>query len=276
MDEGPLDHLVEQVRANRKYQRISESLIRRIGQRELAIRRTEKEAVKATRNKLHQIAGAYFDGKVDYDGWRQALIAAAESEDEAAFRAECHRLMSRHASTRERLPILDQFYTVTLAEVGPVNSILDLACGFNPLSLLWMPLAPGATYYACDIYQDLVDFLGVFFALAGVRGDSFVCDLLSAVPNQAVDLALLLKVLPPLEQVDPSASLNLLRSIKANYLLVTFPAQSLGGRSKGMVQTYEARFRALIAAEPWTVERFEFATELAFLIRKNLPDTSSV
>jgi 16S rRNA (guanine(1405)-N(7))-methyltransferase len=176
--------------------------------------------------------------------------------------------MRHHASTRERLGILETFYTTTLAAIGPVRSVLDVACGLNPLALPWMPLAVGPTYYACDIYADMVEFLNGFFAIAGVAGQAQVCDLIAGPPSVQVDLVLVLKALPPLEQIDRDAGRRLLRALDARHLLVSFPAQSLGGRGKGMVEHYEQRFRALVDAEGWAVERFVFPTELAFLVAK--------
>jgi 16S rRNA (guanine(1405)-N(7))-methyltransferase len=77
-----------------------------------------------------------------------------------------------------------------------------------------------------------------------------------------------LKALPPLEQLDRRAGINLLRALDADRMLVSFPARSLGGRAKGMAENYEQRFRAMVADEGWPVERFAFATEIAFLVTK--------
>jgi 16S rRNA (guanine(1405)-N(7))-methyltransferase len=176
--------------------------------------------------------------------------------------------MRHHASTRERLPILDAFYTTTLAAIQPVRSVLDVACGLGPLALAWMPLAADVTYYACDLYADMIAFLNDFFRLAGVRGHAQVCDLVVGPPRQQVELALALKALPPLEQLDRQAGRNLLRALQADHILVSFPARSLGGRDKGMAENYEQRFRELVAGEGWPVERFAFATEIAFLVTK--------
>ena len=249
-----------------KYRAVSEDLVRRIGLRELAARRSLKEAIKATRNKLHQVAGAYLDGRPDYAAWA-AQLAAAQGDDRRLRQASLE-IMRHHASTRERAGILETFYTTTLAGLPPIGSVLDLACGLNPLARPWMPLAADTTYYACDIYADMVAFLNDYFGIAGVPGQAQVCDLVDGPPRQPVDLALVLKVLPPLEQLDKRAGLNLLRALNARYLLVSFPARSLGGRDKGMVEHYAGRFLALAAAEGWPVERFEFATELAFRVRK--------
>jgi 16S rRNA (guanine(1405)-N(7))-methyltransferase len=83
-----------------------------------------------------------------------------------------------------------------------------------------------------------------------------------------VDLALVLKSLPCLDQIDRSCSLRLLDGLNADRVLVSFPVHSLGGQSKGMVSHYEARFHELVDERRWTVARFAFAAELAFLIRK--------
>ncbi|MFQ5436838.1 MAG: 16S rRNA methyltransferase [Anaerolineae bacterium] len=262
-----VDQPVERILKSAKYRNISEDLIRHLVRRELSSGRTSKQAIKAIKNKLHQIAGAYFAGKVRYERWLAALTAA-HAQSEEAFRATCLKIMGRHASTRERLDILETFYATTLADLRPIHSILDVACGFNPLAIPWMSLADDATYYAGDIYQDMMAFLNAFFDLAGLRGQAKVGDVITDIPRQQVEVALVLKLLPLLEQVDRSAGINLLRALKADHILVSFPAQSLGGRNKGMAENYEARFRKLIQGEAWTVKRYEFSTELAFLVRK--------
>ncbi|MCA9969864.1 MAG: hypothetical protein KC425_06595, partial [Anaerolineales bacterium] len=144
-----LDELVTAVLASSKYRDLAPELVRRIGARELAARRSFKEAVKATKNKLHQVGGAYFETRIDYG--RAAARLRQAAGDEAAWRAACRELMRLHASTRERLPILDGFYGALLADVPPARSVLDIACGLNPLTWPWLPAAPGAVYQACDI-----------------------------------------------------------------------------------------------------------------------------
>jgi 16S rRNA (guanine(1405)-N(7))-methyltransferase len=265
-DDARLDELVRQVAASPKYHAISEDLIRQIGRRELAARRNLKDAVKAAKNRLHQVAGAYLDARPPYAAWAGQL-AAAEG-DERALRAACLQIMERHASTRERLGILDTFYTTTLAGLPPIRSVLDVACGLGPLAIPWMPLADGAAYYACDIYADMMAFLNEFLRVAGVPGQAQVCDLVAGPPPVRADVALVLKALPPLDHLDKRAGPNLLRALDADYLLVSFPARSLGGRDKGMVEHYARGFLALADAEGWPVERFEFPTELAFRVQK--------
>jgi 16S rRNA (guanine(1405)-N(7))-methyltransferase len=113
----------------------------------------------------------------------------------------------------------------------------------------------------------MINFLNQFFALTSTNGQAFVCDLISGPPAQRVDLALALKLLPPLEQLDKAAAPRLLDQVQADYLLVSFPAHSLGGRARGMTSYYAEHFAALLAGRPWRVQRFDFASELAFLVQ---------
>ncbi len=259
-----LNDLIIVIAKSPKYQHISPDLIRQIGARELMARRSFKEAVKAAKNKLHQVGGAYFESRIDFE---EALKQLAEIvDDETAVRAWCLDLMRRHASTKERLPILDEFYATTLAGLTGVCRVLDLACGLNPLARSWMPLPADVEYIASDIYADLVGFVRDFLGVMGMNGRAHVRDLITNPPTEPADLILLLKTLPVLEQVKKGAAPRLLDALKARYLLISFPARSLGGRQKGMAQNYEAQFRAWVGGRPWRIQRFEFPTELAFLV----------
>jgi 16S rRNA (guanine(1405)-N(7))-methyltransferase len=267
-NDGQIDELVKAVQAGGRYRAVSAGLVERIGAQELAKGRSLKEAVKATRNKLHQVGGAYQEMPIPYSKLQAELKTLPSQLSDPSLQAFCRRVMLLHASTRERLPILERFFAETLAGLPPIHSVLDLACGLNPLCLPWMPLAPGAAYFACDIFSDMVEFLGAFLTHAALLGKAEVCDLLQGAPAQPADLVLALKTIPCLEQVDKGIGLRLLESVLGERILVSFPAHSLGGRSKGMLQNYEAHFRQMIAGKPWQVQRFEFPGELAFLIQK--------
>jgi 16S rRNA (guanine(1405)-N(7))-methyltransferase len=262
---NPLDRLVSAIHASAKYRHVCEELIRSLGAREMAKRRSFKEAVQATRSALHQVAGAYMDQGIHYPAALGELRTASEGEN---WREAGARLMRLHASTRERLRILDEFYATILADLAPIRSVLDIACGLNPLAIPWMPLADEAEYRAYDIYEDLIDFLNEFLVLSGTKGGAHVADVTQACPTQHAEVALLLKSLPCLEQIDPSVGLRLLDTLNADHILVSFPVHSLGGKQKGMAANYDARFQELVSQRPWTVARFQFATELVFRVSK--------
>ena len=263
-----LDQLVDAVLASRKYKNISQDLIKNVGSQELSKHHTLKDAIKATRNKLHQVAGAYLEGETPYASWLAELKHALQQEDKSRLRHVCMSIMRHHASTRERLPLLEQFYTILLADLPPINTVIDLACGLHPLAIPWMPLGEHVQYYAYDIYKDMTNFLNDFVTIINIQGCAQSCDVIQSCPTHHVDLAFMLKAIPCLEQVNKTATLRLLDTINADHLLVSFPVHSLGGRKKGMAANYEARSRELVAHKNWSIERFEFASELVFRIAK--------
>jgi 16S rRNA (guanine(1405)-N(7))-methyltransferase len=258
-----LDSLAESIAATAKYKYVSPELVRSIGARELAKGQSLKSAVKATKSKLHQVGSAYQASRIDYDRALRTLQEAATIDE---WRESCRTIMRLHASTRERLPILDHFYDTVMQDIPAPRRVLDIACGLNPLASSWMLLAGDVSYVAYDVYSDMMDFLGDYFALAGVTGRAEVRDIIHNPPQETADLALLLKTLPCLEQVEKGASTRLLDAVQARYLLISYPVSSLSGRQKGMVANYEAQFEALMSGRKWTIQRFLFSTELVFLV----------
>ena len=268
MEDNPiLDALVEAVRAGPKYGAITPILVRRIAAAELGKGRSFKETVKAARSKLHQVGGAYMESKIDYPGLARSLETVPPG-DIPHLKEWCLGAMARHTSTRERLPILERFFSESLALLGPLHSVIDLACGFNPLALPWMPMAEGAAFYGCDIFTDMVAFLNRFLTRLGQEGQVEACDLAAVVPDRPAQLALLLKAIPCLDQIDREVVPRLLEGVNAEHILVSFPAHSLGGHAKGMPANYESHFSQLLSGRPWKVQRFVFPGELAFLVSR--------
>jgi 16S rRNA (guanine(1405)-N(7))-methyltransferase len=264
-----IDRLIEAVLASSKYKSIGVDFIRHIGMQELSRHRNLKEAIKSTKNKLHQVGGAYQTSTPRYSVWLNQLKFAKHTGNKEHFLETCKWIMQYHSSTRERLPILEQFYSTIFAHLPPINSVVDIACGLHPLAVPWMPLSEHVQYFAYDIYEDMIGFLNESLALMPVQGSGKVSDVIQSCPTQKVDIAFILKAIPCLEQVDKSAGLRLLETINADHLVVSFPAHSLGGKNKGMVTNYESRFYKQIAHKPWSIQRFEFPGELVFLISKS-------
>src|SRR5712692_5333633 len=263
-----IDRLIEAVLASSKYKSIGVDFIRCIGTQELTRQSNLKQAIKCTKNKLHQVGGAYQTSTPRYSVWLDELKHAKRSANKEHFLDTCKWIMGYHSSTRERLPILEQFYSTMLANLPPINSVIDVACGLHPLAIPWMPLSEHTLYYTYDIYEDMIGFLNDCRTLMPVQGYGKTDDVIHYCPTQKVDVAFILKAIPCLEQVDKTAGLRLLESINADHLVVSFPARSLGGKKKGMVTNYEASFYELVANKTWSIQRFAFPSELVFLVTR--------
>ncbi len=260
--------VVEVILKKPKYRAIQPGLIEALADEELAKGRKLKEAIKEVSARLHQAGAAYFNTTPDYAAWKAELAGLPEDLNSSHVRAFCLKAMQIHSSTKERLPILGDFFNTALESLAPVESVLDLACGLNPLALPWMPLANNVRYFGCDIFSDMTDFLGHFCDHFGIDASFEPCDLTRLNFRHNAQVAFLLKTLPCLEQIDKGISPRLLDIVPADHLLISYPLRSLGGQAKGMGKTYETQFEKLVANRNWKVERFEFKTELAFLVKK--------
>ena len=264
----PILKLVEDVRANPKYKHISIDLIQQLCQETLDKGISGKAAIKAVRNKLHQVGGSYFRRNINFPELEEQIEALpADLQSDITINL-CQQIMEQHSSTAERLPILESFFQTCLASIAPVHSVIDLACGLNPFAIPWMPLANQFTYIACDIYEDMLGLVENFFHHMNIHGETKSCNLMNGVPDNVAQVAFLLKSIPCLEQIRKPFGARILELIPAKNILVSYPVHSLGGRKKGMEEFYRGHFSQLIQAKPWKVTEFIFETELAFLVQK--------
>ncbi|MGQ9815043.1 MAG: hypothetical protein ACUVR3_07820 [Candidatus Roseilinea sp.] len=178
-------------------------------------------------------------------------------------------MMSRRASTRERLSILDAFYHAIFAAIPAPRWVADLAYGLNPLAIPWMGLPADVEYYAADIYDDMMAFTQAFFSIARVAGVAESRDVLAAPPPGHFDVAFVLKALPCLEQIDKQAGRQILDQVDADCLVISYPAHNLGGRAKGMPAHHESQFQQLMSGVPWACRKLVFHTEIVFIVARN-------
>ena len=242
--------VVGRVAESRRYRAVDPAVMRRLASEELRRARGPDDAVKRVKRRLHQAVGAFrisaAGGAIDRDIER--LTAASQGERSGGeLRAACRDLLARHASTRERLPFLDRFYTVIWDAIGVAPaSLLDLGCGLAPLALPWMQLPASATYHAIDADSRAIRLVDAFLSLVRQPHVAEVGDLASEVDLPAVDVALLLKLVPILDRQDPAASVRLLRNLAVRHMVLSFPVRSLGGRGRGMETTYRRRVDAIL------------------------------
>ncbi|MEE4194567.1 MAG: hypothetical protein V2J07_05140 [Anaerolineae bacterium] len=267
MTESDLQKIIAAVQKNPRYASIDASLVESVSRDMLQKGFSTKETIKHTRAKLHQVGGAYQDLKIPYDQLMAELEQLPEDFHSDAVKAFCREAMRYHRSTEERLNGLETLYNDIFSHLPAVESILDLACGFNPLTLPWIPVTSNCVYYACDIYPQMMDFLNAFFTHFNLPGEAFTCDLTQTIPQQEVDLALIFKTIPCLEQIDKSIGPRLLNQLHAKMVIVSFPVRSLSGRAKDMPRFYEEHFMEIVAQTDWEMSTFTTIDELFFMLK---------
>jgi 16S rRNA (guanine(1405)-N(7))-methyltransferase len=261
------DDVVARVLRSARYRDVDAALVARLAREELPKSRDSADAVKRVKRRLHQAVGAYRAGGASRVG--RDLGETWQGSWDEPMRAACRSALETHASTRERNRELDRFYPDLWRAVGRTpRSVLDLACGLNPLALPFMSLDATTEYLACDSDRRVLDEVETFLELTGQPHRTWPCDLVTGAPDVVVDVALLLKAVPLLDQQDRTAALRVVAGLRARHVVVSFPARSLGGRGR-LERTYRARFETLaedLGPRVASTTEIVFRSELAYVV----------
>ena len=256
--------VVERVLRSSRYREVDRSLLARLADEELPRAKNADDAVKRVKRRLHQAVGA-FRGAA-----RPDAIASVWAGDLAAaeLKAACADALRAHASTRERVEHLDEFYAGIWSVTGVPARLIDAGCGLNPLSLPWMGLARDATYLASDVDRRPLERVASFLQMVGQPHIVQPRDLVSDPPTERADVALLLKLVTTLDRQDPDAAAKLLRTLRVDQAVVSFPRRSLAGRDRGMERRYRERLERLVAdaGRVSAVVETSVANELVFVL----------
>lgn len=265
-EETQLEKIVATVKQSKKYRDASEETIRQLASAALRQYKRPKQAVKAVRTQLHSIMAPYL-GDPDYRAATETLTTAFATGDPAKIQEVCADLMGSHLSTRERLPILSEFYSRIFEVTGKPRTVLDVACGLNPLAIPWMGLEAPVDYYAYDIHEPRIRFLNLFFSLQRMPELARLQDVAIRSPREKGDVALFLKEMPRFERNYRGMGSSLLAALRTRYLVVSFPTISTHG-GRNLTNRYRDFFYELTADRPWTITELLFDGELVFCADK--------
>lgn len=225
-----------------------------------------KELEKAVREKLHQLVAPYL-GDPDYSA-QSDLLSSLPAGDSGALREWCQEVLSCHASTRERIPMLTGFYQLIFKQIGPAKSILDVACGLNPFSLPWMPDGTALQYIAYDLHLPRVQLINRFFGKAGSPGSAIQQDISIYPPEDEADAAFFFKEAHRFEARLRGSSRFLFERLRVRWIVVTLPAYNLTAQHP-MRERQRALIEKSVSGMSWLVEEREIGGEMIFFIQKN-------
>jgi 16S rRNA (guanine(1405)-N(7))-methyltransferase len=185
-------------------------------------------------------------------------------------KAACTAILTSHASTRERITILEEFYPRLFSCTGQPSVILDLACGLNPFTFPWMGLPLSTRYYAYDINRPRVALINHYFSLQGLTPLASTEDILVNPPQVGADVAFFFKEAHRFEQRQRGCNLAFWQALRVRYLLVSLPTSSLTGRHS-LVDGHRKLVYSILTGQPWQVTEILFTNELVFCIDKGDP-----
>jgi 16S rRNA (guanine(1405)-N(7))-methyltransferase len=228
MNDDILQPWVEEILASKKYRdlHIPPETVTALLASEFERLGKIKPAVKSAKQKLHNIVAAYL-GDPDYEQaiqWMTTRLPQSSPQEEQAM---CEQLLSHHASTRERLPHLREFYETIFAITGKPSVILDLACGLHPFGLPWMDLPRTIEYHAYDLHLPRIELIQTYFSDRYPHSQAHHQDILLDIPAGPADVAFLFKETHRMEKRAKDSNLPLWQQLSVDWLVVSLPAVSL-------------------------------------------------
>lgn len=259
------DPMLEKLLSSKKYQGVCRNTVRRVYAECRQKYKKPKDAERAARETLHGITGAFLTREEAARCRAEVQIWSAEGRSDGAL----EKALERHASTRERLPLsrMDAVFGRLFEVTGLPGPTLDLACGINPLYLG----ARGVPTVGVDISGEAVDVLNAAAADCDLPIRAVCADLLceNALPRERFHLALLFKILPLLERQRAGSAADVMNAIDAEFLVVSFPTRTLGGRNVGMEEHYSRWMEAHLPANRTVVARFVADNELFYILKES-------
>lgn len=260
--------LAEHLLSSRKYRDLNIPLetVTDLIHQALTHSQNPREVEQIVREKLHNIIAAYL-GDPDYAACLAVLHQAYASGDSGQVKTVCGQILAAHASTKERLPILNEFYARIFAHTGTPKVILDLACALNPFALPWMNLPVDVQYYAYDLHQPRLDAINGLFRLNHLPELAIRQDILVEPPAIEADVAFFFKEAHRFEIRQKGCNRAFWQRLHARHLLVSLPTASLTGRHPKLDQHRRLVYDT-IAGLDWQVHEIEIENEIVFCIEK--------
>lgn len=243
---------------SKKYRDVAPETVERVRREEHARHKNPREAEKAVKRALHQLTGAFMSEN-DLKRARALILGCAAGDSSAV-----DKILMLHASTRERMDAADEIYSRIFAITGRPGSVLDVACGLNPI---YLGSRGVDGVLGIDIHGGMVDVINECARALGWGVHAECADIMAGKDFGRYQLALLFKILPVLERQGKNAGIDALTRLSFDFAAVSFPLKTLGGREVGMELNYSRWFEGALAGRLQILERFALSGELIYVVR---------
>jgi len=226
-----------------------------------------KKIVKLTREKLHRAYGVF--QIEDKSKAKNLLKELGKTEDLHETYSIHDLLLSLTMSTKERLPFYEELYSKIFEITGKPKSIMDLGCGFNPMSFPFMNLEE-ADYLAYDINGDDIGILNDYFRAMGddLNGKAALINLenVECKTLPKTDVCFLFKVFDVLDRKDHKRSEEIIKSLNCKWIVASFSTQTVSG--KKMNHPHRGWMDRMLERLGLKFKIVKFENEIFYVIKK--------
>jgi 16S rRNA (guanine(1405)-N(7))-methyltransferase len=178
-------------------------------------------------------------------------------------------LLLSHKSSRERMPYYKEVYSKIFEKIKKPASIIDIGCGFNPLSIEYMEIKP-EKYLALDINENDLKIINEYFSQKKISGSARVFDatLLSSYSFlENYDSCFAFKVFEILERTKSHRlTEDIISRIPSKNIIASFSTKTLSGAP--MSKNRRIWFEVMCKRLGYSIESFKIPNEIFYILKK--------
>ncbi|MBS3112442.1 hypothetical protein J4459_04225 [Candidatus Woesearchaeota archaeon] len=169
--------------------------------------------------------------------------------------------LKSHKSTKERIEIYPTLYKRIFNLTGKPKSILDLGCGLNPLSYIY--LGNHLKYIASEWNRKDCLLLEEWFKNNKIKGSVIQYDLRKENKFPKVDVVFLFKILGIFKnhKIDE----QIIKSLKCKYFIVSFATEILKGNK--MRYPKQLWFELMLGRLEFNYSKIDFKNESFYIVK---------
>lgn len=237
-------------KSKEKYEKLGEKFLR---SKEFKVLKSK------VRSELREVYGVFFEQQnKNREKYLKNLIKEPSIDNHI-------KVLELHKSSKERLPFYEEIYEKIFSVIGKPETIMDLACGYNPISYPFMKI--NCSIKAIDISKEDMKFLEEYFKAQNIKGEGIALDLtkdsaLENISKMEAEACFLFKALDSIETRKRNFSKSLIDKINCKWLVISFPTKSLGGKKE--IKTSKRRW---IEKNYEITKSFEVENEIFYIIK---------
>lgn len=136
--------------------------------------------------------------------------------------------LESHKSSKDRISIYSVLYQDIFKITGKPKSILDLACGLNPLSYKYLGCKP--EYIASELTIKDCENIQDFFDKNKINGKTIPLDLTQDNEYHEADITFLFAAFDTIEDKGHKLAEKIIKSLKSKYIVVSFSTKTISNK----------------------------------------------
>lgn len=173
------------------------------------------------------------DKKKDYEKLIKSVRAELHTKY-GMFWLDDKFTLESHKSSKDRIKIYPILYQEIFKITGKPKSILDLACGLNPLSYKYLGCKP--EYIASELSIKDCENIQAYFDKNKIDGKTIPLDLTQDNEYPNVDVTFLFAAFDTVEENGHKLAEKIIKSLKSKYVVVSFSTKTISNRKMNYPQ----------------------------------------